>query len=140
MLALVLVASCAHCNPGRACRVRRSGTRSDGHSKADRGEPRKPSAYLGKSCSSSVAHRDKTVPILFADSKLFDRALFGRCRVRRVNEADKSRWRSPQPADLPSRDAALLSLTTLALTLTHASYIGQRSGESESPATRTAAV
>jgi len=50
-----------------------------------------------------------------SDIELLDRALFGGDCVGRINEADKGRWRSPQPANLPSGDPAPPTLT-----LTHA--------------------
>jgi hypothetical protein len=84
-----------------------------------------------------VWHRDEPVAILRPDGELLDGPLFSRSRVRRVNEADKGRGRSPKAADLPSGDA--LPLTTT-LTLTHGQNISRPSGESESPATRTVAV
>ena len=48
-----------HCKQGMAFRARRSGMRSDGRSRADRGEPHRPSAYL-RSSRTSLAHRDRS--------------------------------------------------------------------------------
>ena len=52
-----------------------------------------------------MRHRYEAVPIFAPDPNLLDGALFGRGRVRRIYEANKGRWRSPEAADLPSRDA-----------------------------------
>jgi hypothetical protein len=89
--------------------------------------PRKPSGYHGRSCTSLVTHRDEALSIFRPYVELLDRPLFGRRLIRRVYEANKGRWRSPQPANLPSGDPAPLTLT-LTLTLTHAASIGRPGG------------
>jgi hypothetical protein len=123
----------AHCRPDRVCRRHRIGRRLDHRCPtAGPDAPHKPSRYHGRSCTSLVTHRDEAPSIFRPYVELLDCPLFGADRVRRVYEADKGRWRSPQPANLPSGDPAPPTLT-LTLTLTNAPSIERPGGESESP-------
>jgi hypothetical protein len=77
-----------------------------------------------------MADRYEALLIFWPDGELLDRPLFGRSRVRNIDQADERGGRSSHAADLPGRDA-LLTLT-FTLTLTHEPNIGRPSGESES--------
>jgi len=73
----------------------------------------------GCATSGSLPHRDQALLIFRPDVELLDSALFGGGRARRVDQADESGRRPPQPADLPDGGPARCTLTGLTLTLTH---------------------
>jgi hypothetical protein len=52
-----------------------------------------------------VPHRYEALLIFGPDTELLNCPRLGRSRVRRINEADKGRFRSSEAADLPSGDA-----------------------------------
>lgn len=77
-----------------------------------------------------MAHSYKAASIFGPDVELLDCPLFGRGRVRRVNEANKGRWRSPKATDLPSCD--MPAPAALAHTLSHGPNIGRPGRKTES--------